>query len=61
MGGNPFLNFIYQSAIELPAYLVGRVWGKFTNTFKLNQKKSLKFKLQETDWDEDLQLVYHSL
>ncbi|XP_026479557.1 carcinine transporter-like [Ctenocephalides felis] len=24
MGGNPFLNFLYQSAVELPAYLLGR-------------------------------------
>lgn len=28
MGGNPFLNFLYQSAVELPAYYLGRYMGK---------------------------------
>lgn len=27
MGGNPFLNFLYQSAIEMPSYIVGRWYG----------------------------------
>lgn len=36
MGGNPFLSFLYQSAIELPAYIFGRYIGdhigrRFTN------------------------------
>lgn len=36
MGGNPFLSFLYQSAIELPAYVIGRWVGdhigrRFTN------------------------------
>lgn len=36
MGGNPFLSFLYQSAIELPAYVIGRYVGdrigrRFTN------------------------------
>lgn len=36
MGGNPFLSFLYQSAIELPAYVGGRWVGdrigrRFTN------------------------------
>jgi hypothetical protein len=36
MGGNPFLSFLYQSAIELPAYVFGRWIGdhigrRFTN------------------------------
>lgn len=38
MGGNPFLSFLYQSAIELPAYVFGRWIGdrigrRFTNAF----------------------------
>lgn len=38
MGGNPFLSFLYQSAIELPAYVIGRWVGdhigrRFTNAF----------------------------
>lgn len=38
MGGNPFLSFLYQSAIELPAYAFGRWAGdrigrRFTNAF----------------------------
>jgi MFS transporter, OCT family, solute carrier family 22 (organic cation transporter), member 4/5 len=38
MGGNPFLSFLYQSAIELPAYVIGRWIGdrigrRFTNAF----------------------------
>ena len=38
MGGNPFLNFAYQSIIELPAYLGGRyvcdrIGRRFTNAF----------------------------
>lgn len=36
MGGNPFLSFLFQSAIELPAYVIGRWVGdrvgrRFTN------------------------------
>lgn len=36
MGGNPFLSFLYQSAIEFPAYIIGRWIGdrigrRFTN------------------------------
>jgi OCT family organic cation transporter-like MFS transporter 4/5 len=27
MGGNPFLSFLYQSAIELPAFIFGRYIG----------------------------------
>ena len=27
MGGNPFLSFLYQSIIELPAYIIGRAMG----------------------------------
>ncbi|XP_063705241.1 carcinine transporter-like isoform X2 [Culicoides brevitarsis] len=38
MDGNPFLNFAWQSAIELPAYYVGQILGdrlgrRFTQTF----------------------------
>jgi MFS transporter, OCT family, solute carrier family 22 (organic cation transporter), member 4/5 len=38
MGGNPFLSFLYQSAIELPAYVIGRWAGdrigrRFLNAF----------------------------
>jgi MFS transporter, OCT family, solute carrier family 22 (organic cation transporter), member 4/5 len=38
MGGNPFLSFLYQSAIELPAYIIGRWVGdrmgrRLTNAF----------------------------
>ncbi|XP_053945605.1 carcinine transporter [Anastrepha ludens] len=37
MGGNPFLNFLLQSVVEIPAYLVGRYMGdtygrRFTNS-----------------------------
>lgn len=28
MAGNPFLNFLYQSVVEIPAYVVGRYMGK---------------------------------
>lgn len=36
MGGNPFLNFLWQSAIEMPAYIIGRklsdtIGRRFTN------------------------------
>ncbi|XP_016978582.1 carcinine transporter [Drosophila rhopaloa] len=36
MAGNPFLNFLYQSIVEIPAYIVGRYMGdtygrRFTN------------------------------
>ena len=38
MGGNPFLSFLYQSVIELPAYVIGRWVGdrigrRLTNAF----------------------------
>ncbi|CAO1419238.1 unnamed protein product [Diamesa serratosioi] len=38
MGGNPFLSFLYQSIIELPAYIIGRAMGdkigrRLTNFF----------------------------
>lgn len=38
LGGNPFLSFLYQSAIELPAYIMGRWIGdvigrRYTNAF----------------------------
>jgi MFS transporter, OCT family, solute carrier family 22 (organic cation transporter), member 4/5 len=38
MGGNPFLSFLYQSAIEFPAYVIGRYIGdrmgrRLTNAF----------------------------
>ncbi|XP_065721258.2 carcinine transporter [Drosophila suzukii] len=37
MAGNPFLNFLYQSIVEIPAYVVGRYMGdtygrRFTNS-----------------------------
>ncbi|KAH8382648.1 hypothetical protein KR009_004598 [Drosophila setifemur] len=37
MAGNPFLNFLYQSVVEIPAYIVGRYLGdtygrRFTNS-----------------------------
>ncbi|EDV94421.1 carcinine transporter [Drosophila grimshawi] len=37
MAGNPFLNFLYQSIVEIPAYMVGRYVGdkygrRFTNS-----------------------------
>ncbi|KAH8346625.1 hypothetical protein KR084_007129 [Drosophila pseudotakahashii] len=37
MAGNPFLNFLYQSIVEIPAYVVGRHMGdtygrRFTNS-----------------------------
>ncbi|XP_036324828.1 carcinine transporter isoform X1 [Rhagoletis pomonella] len=37
MGGNPFLNFLLQSVVEIPAYIVGRYLGdtygrRFTNS-----------------------------
>ncbi|XP_016961208.1 carcinine transporter [Drosophila biarmipes] len=37
MAGNPFLNFLYQSVVEIPAYVVGRYLGdtygrRFTNS-----------------------------
>ncbi|XP_064552839.1 carcinine transporter [Drosophila montana] len=37
MAGNPFLNFLYQSIVEIPAYMVGRYLGdkygrRFTNS-----------------------------
>ncbi|EDW84687.1 uncharacterized protein Dwil_GK14248 [Drosophila willistoni] len=37
MAGNPFLNFLYQSIVEIPAYVVGRYLGdtygrRFTNS-----------------------------
>ncbi|KAH8330354.1 hypothetical protein KR067_001600 [Drosophila pandora] len=37
MAGNPFLNFLYQSVVEIPAYVVGRYMGdtygrRFTNS-----------------------------
>jgi hypothetical protein len=28
MEGNPFLNFLWQSAIELPAFIIGKLLGK---------------------------------
>lgn len=27
MGGNPFLNFLLQSIVEIPAYIVGKYFG----------------------------------
>ncbi|XP_011194636.2 carcinine transporter [Zeugodacus cucurbitae] len=37
MGGNPFLNFLLQSVVEIPAYMIGRYLGdtygrRFTNS-----------------------------
>ncbi|XP_060648899.1 carcinine transporter [Drosophila nasuta] len=37
MAGNPFLNFLYQSVVEIPAYIMGRYLGdtlgrRFTNS-----------------------------
>ncbi len=29
MEGNPFLNYFWISAVELPAYIVGKYLGKF--------------------------------
>lgn len=28
MGGNPFLNFLLQSVVEIPAYILGRYLGE---------------------------------
>lgn len=30
MAGNPFLNFLYQSIVEIPAYMVGRYMGEWS-------------------------------
>jgi MFS transporter, OCT family, solute carrier family 22 (organic cation transporter), member 4/5 len=28
MAGNPFLNFMWQSAVEMPAFMLGRLLGE---------------------------------
>jgi hypothetical protein len=37
MEGNPFLNYFWQSAIELPAYIVGKYLSKFNELFATNK------------------------
>lgn len=36
MGGNPFLNFLFQSVVEVPAYILGKYVGKFCKTIYFN-------------------------
>lgn len=47
MGGNPFLNFLLQSIVEIPAYIVGKYFGKLFFIIFVSLLFSL---LESIDW-----------
>lgn len=65
MGGNPFASFFYQSIIELPAYIIGKMLGdiigrRFTNAFSFLSMSLFSipaFLLARTEHDVAMRIV----